>query len=528
MSDALAVVDLAADGSLHERARGLLANPAVVRARPAILAALALILVLGLWMAMRSPEWRPLYGELSDGDKAAVMTALQTGNYAARINPDTGGIEVGAGDVAAARILLAGQGLPKSARSLDPVGDMPLGLSRAVEAARLKSAASIELAQSIQAIDGVKHATVHIATPEPSVFVRDKAPASASVFVTLAPGRTLGAAQVRAIVWLISSSVAGLAADKVSVVDQSGALLSAGNSEGEAAQLGYQVKVEAMVRERLFKLLTPLIGMGKFTAEVAADVDFSENEASSERFNRDGAVLRSEAASRASDASQAPARGIPGALSNTAPAAALLTGTPPPGVVAAPATPATVTNETTNRAWEIGKDVSVTRGSAPKVRRLSVAVVIDKTALSKASPQEIAGLTRIIQGAVGYDSVRGDIVEVQLRAFAAPPPEPLISWYEKPVVRDNAPVTGLALLLLVGGVIAALTMRKRSKSAVLAPTARAAPDGGAAPVDGGVLAPAAAIRLVDYSEKLGTTRGLVDHDADRATAVARQMLAAAT
>lgn len=353
MSDALthvALVDRPAGGSLQGRARDLLANPAAVRARPAILTALALILVIGLWMGMRSPEWRPLYGELSDGDKAAVMTALQTGNYNTRINPDTGGIEVGVGDVAAARILLAGQGLPKSARALDPVGDMPLGLSRAVEAARLKSAASSELAESIEAIDGVKHATVHIATPEPSVFVRDKAPASASVFVTLAPGRVLGEAQVRAIVWLVSSSVAGLAADKVSIVDQSGALLSAGNSESEAAQLGYQVKVEAMVRERLFKLLTPLIGMGKFTAEVAADVDFSENEASSERFARDGAVLRSEAASRASDPSQVPARGIPGALSNTAPPAAQLTGTPPASAAASPAMPSAVTNETTNRA----------------------------------------------------------------------------------------------------------------------------------------------------------------------------------
>lgn len=525
LSTGLAVVDFPADASLQARARGLLANPAVVRARPAILAALALILVAGLWLGMRSPEWRPLYGELSDGDKAAVMTALQTGNYSARINPDTGGIEVGAGDVAAARILLAGQGLPKSARSLDPVGDMPLGLSRAVEAARLKSAASTELAESIEAIDGVKHATVHIATPEPSVFVRDKVPASASVFVTLAPGRTLGEAQVRAIVWLVSSSVAGLAADKVSVVDQSGALLSAGNSEGEAAQLGYQVKVEAMVRERLFKLLTPLIGMGKFTAEVAADVDFSENEATSERFARDGAVLRSEAASRASDPSQAPAKGIPGALSNTAPAAAQLTGTPPAGVAATPAAPSPITNETTNRAWEIGKDVSITRGSAPKVRRLSVAVVIDKTALAKASPQEIAGLTRIIQGAVGYDSGRGDIVEVQLRSFAAPPPEPVTSWYEKPAVHDYAPAIGVALLLLIAGVFAAVTLRKRNKAAVVAalPTAT-----GAAPVDGGILSPAAPIRLVDYSEKLGTTRGLVDDDADRASAVARQMLAAAT
>jgi flagellar M-ring protein FliF len=508
-------------GDVVARLREIAASPAVVRARPAILVALALIIASGLWLLTRSPEWRPLYGELSDGDKAAVMAALEAGNYEARINPDTGSIEVAAGNVAAARILLAGQGLPKSAKALDPVGDMPLGLSRAVEAARLKNAAAVELAASIEAIDGVKHATVHIATPEPSVFVRDKAPASASVFVTLAPGRVLGEAQVRAIVWLVSSSVAGLAAERVSVVDQSGALLSAGTSGSEAEQLGYQVKVEGMVRERLYKLLTPLVGAGRFTAEVAADVDFSQNETASERFAREG-VLRSEAASRAIDSNAPPARGIPGALSNTAPQAAQLTATPP-AAAAPPPPPGAVTNETTNRAWEIGKDVSVTRGVAPRLKRLSVAVVIDKSD-AKMSSQDIAGLTRIVRGAIGYDAARGDLVEVQLRSFAAPAPEPLVPWYEKPVVQDYAPLIGVAVLLLAGAGAYIWRSRKQARAA-----AQAAAD--MAPVDGGELVPgsvAPAPRLVDYSEKLGTTRGLVETDADRATAVARQMLATST
>lgn len=519
MSDALELVPVAGAMTVQARARALWASPAVVRARPAIVAALAAMLVLAFWLAMRAPEWRPLYGELSDGDKAAVMTALRAGNYAARINPDSGAVEVAGDDVAAARILLAGQGLPKAAQALDPVGDMPLGLSRAVEAARLKSAASVELAASIEAIDGVKKAAVHIALPEPSVFVRDKAPASASVFVTLAPGRTLGEAQVRAIVWLVSSSVAGLAADKVSVVDQSGALLSAGTSAGEAAQLGYQVKVEGMVRERLFKLLTPLIGVGRFTAEVAADVDFSESEASSERFAKDGAVLRSEAASRAIDQSPGPAAGIPGALSNTAPAAAQLSGQPPVGAPPAAAPAPVINNETTNRAWEIGKDVSVTRGTAPRLRRLSVAVVIDRAAMAKAAPGEIAGLTRIVQGAVGYDAARGDIVEVQMRAFAVPVPEPAVAWYEKPVVQQGLPWLAMAVVAAVLGGGGWLVMRRR---APVAEVVRGL-------VEGGELVPeAVAVEAepLDYSGKLGTTRGLVDSDADRATAVARQMLAA--
>ena len=102
--------------SVAERARALAADPAVRKARPAIFGVVGLIIVALVWLAVRGPAWQPLYAELSDGDKTAVMTALQAGNYDARINPDTGAVEVAAGNSAAARILLAGQGLPKSAR----------------------------------------------------------------------------------------------------------------------------------------------------------------------------------------------------------------------------------------------------------------------------------------------------------------------------------------------------------------------------------------------------------------------------
>ena len=546
--------------SVAERARTLAADPAVRKARPAIFVVIGLIVIAMVWLVLRAPAWQPLYAELSDGDKAAVMTALQAGNYDARINPDTGAVEVAAGNSAAARILLAGQGLPKSARSVDPVGNMPLGLSRAVESARLQSAAAIELAASIEAIDGVKHATVHVAVPEPSVFVRDKAPPSASVFVTLAPGRALGEAQVRAIVWLVSSSVAGLAPDSVSVVDQTGALLSAGSTAGEAAQLGYQAKVEAMVRARLFKLLTPLVGAGKFTAEVAADVDFSRSEAASERYGPD-AVVRNEQASRTSDSAPLPARGIPGALSNTAPAGAQLSATPAAAAVGAAVGAAlgAATTETSNRAWEIGKAVSVTRGDAPRLRRLSVAVVIEKGPAA----QDVAALTRIIRGTVGYDGARGDLVEVQVRAFAPLVAEPAQAWYAPSSVANHVPVligAGTTLLALglavwqwqrsrrallaaasaastaasaaasaVAGAAAGAAAGLAAGAAVMAGTSGAATPGGSDAtvlVDGGDLGPAAYTMLVDYSAKLGATRELVNDDADRATAVARQMLAA--
>ena len=149
-----------------------------------------------------------------------------------------------------------------------------------------------------------------------------------------------------------------------------------------------------------------------------------------------------------------------------------------------------------------------------------------------------------MRGAIGYDAARGDLVEVQLRGFAPPPAEPTAPWFQAPAVKDNAPYIAIAIVV-AGGIVALVLMRRRKAAAVAAAAALPAsgaapaaasgrdgeplvpiPEGLAPPIDGGMLTPAGAMQLVDYSAKLGTTREIVDGDADRATAVARQMLAA--
>lgn len=503
--------------AMRLRGTRLIAQPAVRRALPALLMLLSVTAAGALWLGLRTPDYRVVLPALADTDKAAVLAALKTGNIPAQVDPATGAVEVAANEVAAARILLAGQGLPKAAASgYDLLGMLPLGTSRAVETARLKQAQETELAASIMAIDGVENASVHLATGEVSVFIRDRAAPSAAVFVKLAGGRVLSDAQVRAIGHLVASSVAGLATDQVSIVDQSGRLLSGDPASGLLGegmrQLAYQARVESQYRQRVLALLTPMLGDGNFSAEVSADLDFSENAVTHESYDKDG-VIRSEQGSSATEAALPPARGIPGVLSNTVPPAAQVgTAAVAAGVAAPTAGPR---NDSFVRSFEVGKAVSVSRGAVGQLRRLSVAVIVRDTALGtpKGQPAQLAVLTGLVRSAVGFDARRGDTVTIAGRPFAPAALDPGAKWYEHPLLRTGgeALVALLGLALLVLGIVRPLIKRLP------------------APVPAALLTDQReGLRsddlVVDYTDKLAAAKRLVAADTARASVVMRQMI----
>lgn len=508
MSSSLALAAPAPSWRL--RFDGLVRQPAVRRAGPLIVGVAAVVALLLAWSALRTPDLRPVYAGLGDADKAAVADALRTGNFAVAIDPATGAVQVPAGDVAAARIMLAGQGLPKAAPTGSAMlGAMPLGSSRAVEGAQLKSAAERDLAASIAAIDAVESAQVHLATPEASVFVRDRAAPTASVLVVLAGGRTLSEAQVRAIVHLVASAVPGLAPTAVSVVDQTGALLSGGET-GDLGESGRMLDVEArtaaQLRQRIVQLLTPIVGAANFTAQVTADLDFAENAATRESLAP--GTLVSEQGSSATETPPPPARGIPGARLNTIPQAAQVSTTPPPALAPAAAA-APVGTSTFTRSYEIGKTVSVTRAARGMLRRLSVAVVIRDDALgaSKDRAAQVAMLTGLVRSAVGFDARRGDVVTLAARVFVAADADAPPAWWQAYLSGAGQGALGLAgLAMLVFG-LARPWLRARSNERL---AALAAP-------------PPLAPRL-DYDARLAETRLLAGADPARTTAVMRGLL----
>lgn len=532
--------------------KGVLAQPAVRRSLPmAMLVALIGAAALA-WMTLSTPTQKTLFTGLTDADKQAVTAALTQASIKSRIDEGTGELTVDEDQFSKARMLLAGQGLPKQAPGGYAILDqLPMGVSRAVEGERLRQARETELARSIEDIDAVAEARVHLATPEASVFVRDNAAPSASVVVKLQGGRSLSQAQVQSIVNLVASSVPGMKPESVTIVDQMGALLSkpggVGADNGSDARLEMQRKTEDKVRQQLVQLLTPLVGAGNFTAEVQADINLDETQATKESYDRAGA-LRAETGNWTGNQATTPATpgGIPGALSNTPPPASQLqTPQPANGASGAPAAdPAPVAggpapnpnkqSDSFQRAYDLGKEVSVTRQTPGSVKRLSVAVLLRDPDKTRRTAMEINQITDLVKSAVGFDQARQDQVTVISRKFADTNTDAGPAWYDNawlPVLARNATAIVIALLVLLLGVrpLAKGLMKKRDEAATPALAAPDAAIGGANAEGITVHEPVSLDRLEasqTVDDRIGAVRGFTRDNPARAALAIRDMIKA--
>lgn len=510
-------------------------QPAVQRALPAIATSTAIGIAALAWFMTQSAPQTQLFAGLEDSDKAAVADALQGAGIGHSIDPATGALTVDADKLHQARIALAGQGLPKAQPSGDSlIASLPMGSSRAIEGETLRSAREADLSRTIETIDAVKNARVHIAAAEPSLFVREDKPATASVMLTLMNGRSLSDGQVQAIRFLVASSVPGMNADQVSVIDQRGALLSdtATSSDMKAFQL--QTQVEDRFRRALDTLLGPMLGAGNYTVEVHADVDMSESQATRESFPENDRALRSEEISRqTSGQGTPPAVGIPGALANQPPQATTVAAAAPEPVPAAVATE-TQSNENSARAYEVGREISVTHQPQGRLRRVSVAVALNqgKKALTQADMTKIDGL---VKGAIGFDAERGDMVAISQRPFVKVEEEaPAIydePWFMPVVTQAGAILAALLAFLFIGRpLIRAAKSRaaeRAERNAELEESILAATD--ARPALGTDAASGAiTLEMIEaaprYEDRANLVRAFVRQDSARAALVVRQLM----
>jgi flagellar M-ring protein FliF len=515
---------------------GFVRQPAVQRALPAIAMTSAIGIAALAYFTMQSSPQAQLFAGLDDMDKSAVAEALQTQGIAHSIDASTGALTVDADKLHQARIALAGQGLPKAAPSGDSlIAALPMGSSRAIEGEALRSAREADLARTIETIDAVKSARVHVAAAEPSLFVRDDKPSTASVMLTLQNGRSLSDGQVQAIRFLVASSVPGMNADQVSVIDQRGALLSdtASGSDMKAFQL--QVQVEDRFRRALDTLLGPMLGAGNYSVEVHADVDMSESQATRESFPENDRAMTSEQITRTvSGQGTPPAVGIPGALSNQPPQATTVTANAPTPTPTPAATPGTESNENAARAFEVGREISVTHSPQGKIRRVSVAVALNqgKKALTQADMTKIDSL---VKGAIGFDATRGDQVAISQRPFVqVETTEPAFydqAWFLPLVKQVGAIFAALLAFLFIGRPLIraakARAAERAERNAALEETLLAATDGRpalAGPAAGREITLEMIEQAPSYETRANLVRAFVRQDSARAALVVRQLM----
>jgi flagellar M-ring protein FliF len=523
-----------------------------------IAAAVAAGVTVVLWW--RGPNWSLLYGNLSDSDASSVVQALQTASIEYKLDNTSGAIMVPAERVHEARLQLAGQGLPQGkTASLDLMSKDPgFGVSQFMENARYQYALEGELARTISSLQAVEAARIHLALPQQSAFVRDRRPASASVLLQLRPGHRLQSEQVSAIVHLVASSIPELDSDNVTVVDQQGRLLSSPkNSEAAitAEQFEAAHRVEDNYIEHIEKLIAPLVGDGRVHAQVTVDLDAGASEEAHEQYKPDSAIVRSEqSAEEISRSASAASGGIPGALTNQPPAGGTASvannakpAAPAAGAAsakgaaaaaadstAAAATTPENTSKQSTRNYEIDRTVSYSRQPAGRVKRVTVAVLVDnmrqvgadgKAAERPLTKAEMDDITRLVKDAVGFDEARGDSVNVvnqplQPQLVETLKPEVIPVW-QRPWIRD---VLRLVLGALVLVALALGVLRPLIKNLSTHALSAAAPEllaAGARAQDERAIVSAAPGQPLAYEQQLVQARGLVTQDPKRVAQVVK-------
>lgn len=521
-------------------------------------ASIALAGVVVLWS--QEEDYRPLIADMGNVDAAQAVDILQANDIAFKIDPRSGGLLVPVDEIQNARMKLAAVGITNDRNVgyelLDK--EQGLGASQFMENISYRRGMEGELARTITSLQSVRSARVHLALPKASVFVRDSRKPSASVFVELIPGRRLQEDQSAAIVNLVASSVPELEPSEVTIVDQNGRLLTNKDKSEEsvmaAHQFEYTRKLEELLMKRISTILEPVMGMDKFQAQVSADINFTAIEQTEEVYNPDLLALRSEQTLEEQRSNGgAGLGGIPGALSNQPPGAASAQEQVNAGGVESAGSAAAGNSRTqATRNYELDRTISYTKHQQGRVRRLSVAVVVDNPASAPAqnaagaesvtpgwTQEELDRFAALVKGAVGYDAARGDSVTVVNATFATveyvtPEIEEIPVWQQDWFQKiTKQALGGIMVLLLIFAVIRPIMKNLAGSGAQQKSRALAAVGGQAASgYEAGVMPGQSASRAgtsnllagpgQGYGNELVAVQGVVANDPQQAAQVIRK------
>ena len=423
--------------------------------------ALLVVAAVAAMVMGRQPDYKVLFSNLSDKDGGAIVAQLSQMNVPYKHADGGGAILIPAERVHDVRLRLATQGLPRgSVTGFELMETNRFGMTQFQERLNFQRGLEGELTRSIQALSSVQGARVHLALPNQNGFFREQQKPSASVLVSLHPGRILDRAQLAGIVHLVASSVPELAPSAVSVLDDTGKLLSqspdAAGEEGiNAQQLLYVQQIEQQYARRIMEILEPVVGRNNVKAQVSAELDFSRTESTSEQFRPnqtpDSGAIRSQQVLESSGTANKTATGVPGAVANQppAPSAAPVNGANPVPTAGGQqgAGESTSKRESTTN-YEVDKTVKVTRGNNWAIKRLSAAVVVNYQALAEEkggaspkplTPEQIEQMTGLVRETIGFNKERGDSVNLMNTPFlSSETPAPAVPLWKQPETIELA------------------------------------------------------------------------------------------
>lgn len=455
--------------------------------------ALAALVAVGLVAAAvfyRQPDYKLLFSNVSDKDGGAIVAQLTQMNVPYKYSEGGGAILIPADRVHDVRLKLATQGLPKgSVTGFELMENSKFGITQFQERLNFQRGLEGELTRSILALNAVQSARVHLALPNQNGFFREQQKPSASVLLSLHPGRMLDRAQIAGIVHLVASSVPEMEPAAVSVVDDTGKLLSQSpdsNAGGvDMQQFLYTQQVEQQYVRRILDILEPVVGKNNVKAQVSAELDFSQTESTSEQHrpnqSADGGAVRSQQVMETNgEKTAAPPTGVPGATSNQPPqnsTAPINGANPAPQAAGAGQGNGQGNKRESITNYEVDKTVRVTRGSTGTVKRLTAAVVVNaplaaaagtdaataataaavSSGLRPLTAQQQEQLLTLVRETVGYSADRGDSVNLVSAPFmdsgAAPAELPM---WKDPEIQAMAKSLGVPIALALFGALVLL------------------------------------------------------------------------
>ena len=377
------------------------------------------ILAMSFWI--KTPDLQLLYANLSEQDASAIVDNLKSQKIPYELSNQGKTIRVPANQVHEIRLKMASEGLPEGSEvGLEIFDETSLGMTDFIQKLNFQRALQGELSRTIKTLDAVDHARVHLVIPKQTLFIREKPKGKASVTIKTKAGKFLNERQVQGIVHLIASSVEGITADNVVVVDVKGNLLSGSqetNAGAARSSSNYQHKrrVEQELEKNILAMLEDALGQGMIIARVTAKLDFEKNDQTEEIYDPDSSVIRSQQTASESTVGATPTGGVIGVQAQL-PAGENQGGT---GTSGQPSK-RDKNNQVTN--YEINKITRVVSKPTGTISKLSVAVMINgvmaendagEEEYQARTQEEMDKYTQIVQSAVGYNEERGDQIKVE-------------------------------------------------------------------------------------------------------------------